>query len=255
MSPTAEEKHLLQSIVVSPDNDAPRLAYADWLDLHHRHARAQLIRVQCRKAELEAEEAILLDRYGTEWTQDLQGLGVEGWKFHRGFPEEIRIPARHFFDSLTQINEITPVSHLTLNYATNGDLDKLAHFPGASQLRSLALGTSAAPPGFPTYDTEGVRILARSEHLRKLRDLTLGITGASQTELTALGEADLPNLKRLTFTQPGTGLDRSALESVASSISLAQLEELEWGSDRYGPKVLDSLRKRSTVDRGAFPDR
>jgi uncharacterized protein (TIGR02996 family) len=55
----------LRDIIASPDDDAPRLIYADWLDEHGAEARAELIRVQCERARLDAYDPRrqdLLDR-------------------------------------------------------------------------------------------------------------------------------------------------------------------------------------------------
>jgi uncharacterized protein (TIGR02996 family) len=43
---------ILRAIGQAPDDDAPRLVYADWLDECKEPARAELIRVQCELARL-----------------------------------------------------------------------------------------------------------------------------------------------------------------------------------------------------------
>ena len=50
---TADELALLRGVEAAPDDDLPRLVYADWLDEHGRHARAEFIRVQCERASIE----------------------------------------------------------------------------------------------------------------------------------------------------------------------------------------------------------
>src|SRR5262249_10309152 len=70
----------LQAICETPDDDAPRLVYADWLmerDDPALVARGEFIRVQCelarldardrRREALEVEEKELLDEFGAEW--------------------------------------------------------------------------------------------------------------------------------------------------------------------------------------------
>src|SRR4051794_35236595 len=46
----SEESGLLRGIARSPDDDAPRLVYADWLDDHGRADRAEFIRAQIQLA-------------------------------------------------------------------------------------------------------------------------------------------------------------------------------------------------------------
>lgn len=47
-----ERAALLAAIRAHPDEDTPRLVYADWLDEHGEGERAELIRVQCELARL-----------------------------------------------------------------------------------------------------------------------------------------------------------------------------------------------------------
>ncbi len=46
--------HLLAAIIAHPEEDAPRLMYADWLDDNGQPERAEFIRVQCELASLPA---------------------------------------------------------------------------------------------------------------------------------------------------------------------------------------------------------
>jgi uncharacterized protein (TIGR02996 family) len=45
-----ERESLLAAIIAQPDEDTVRLAFADWLDEHGEHARAEFVRVQCELA-------------------------------------------------------------------------------------------------------------------------------------------------------------------------------------------------------------
>jgi uncharacterized protein (TIGR02996 family) len=47
----SDEDALLAAIAAHPDEDTPRLAYADWLDEHDRPIRAEFIRIQCALAQ------------------------------------------------------------------------------------------------------------------------------------------------------------------------------------------------------------
>jgi uncharacterized protein (TIGR02996 family) len=109
--PTDEQRSLWAAIRKSPDADAPRLVYADWLQEHGDEARAEFIRVQCELARLPddrrfgrtrrpvllAREAELLAAHRTIWPGDLRRVLrldsspelVEWWNeyvnFDRGF--------------------------------------------------------------------------------------------------------------------------------------------------------------------------
>ena len=43
-NPTGDELALLKAVASRPDDDLPRLVYADWLDEHGRGERAEFIR-------------------------------------------------------------------------------------------------------------------------------------------------------------------------------------------------------------------
>ncbi|WP_439625976.1 TIGR02996 domain-containing protein [Gemmata sp.] len=50
MNPSADEAGFLAAICAAPDDDTPRLVYADWLQERGDEARAEFIRVQCELA-------------------------------------------------------------------------------------------------------------------------------------------------------------------------------------------------------------
>jgi uncharacterized protein (TIGR02996 family) len=94
----------LQAIREAPDDDTPRLVYADWLDDQgdaDGAARAELIRLQCRlaglsaddpaRAALAAREKEVLDTHGPEWTD----LAFARWLGHR--EKKCRNPEGHEF--------------------------------------------------------------------------------------------------------------------------------------------------------------
>lgn len=50
------DEGLLAAVLADPENDSPRLIYADWLSENGQEERADFIRIQCRVAKLEAEK-------------------------------------------------------------------------------------------------------------------------------------------------------------------------------------------------------
>src|SRR4051794_7736257 len=98
---TAQDDAFLADIVEHPQDDTPRLVYADWLTEHGDETdrdRAEFIRVQCelahadlskaKRKRLAAREKALLQTYEEEWLAGLpEGVGPLGWVyFERGFP-------------------------------------------------------------------------------------------------------------------------------------------------------------------------
>jgi uncharacterized protein (TIGR02996 family) len=100
------EEVFLQAIVEAPDDDTPRLVFADWLD-EHGNSRGEFIRVQCRLASagpddprrpgLEVLERRLLEQHQDEWLGPLRPV-LSGWTFRRGFLDAIAVPAAAYLE-------------------------------------------------------------------------------------------------------------------------------------------------------------
>ena len=79
-----QDEAFLQAILEQPDDDTPRLIYADWLE-EQGDPRGEFIRIQCalaglppddaRRPELGAREAALLESHREAWLEPLRGLG------------------------------------------------------------------------------------------------------------------------------------------------------------------------------------
>jgi uncharacterized protein (TIGR02996 family) len=98
------EEALLAAIDANPDDDAPRLAHADWLERSDPD-RARFIRLQVRLANAFPEEAPehdrreaarLLEANRERWLAG-RPSGV-AWRFVRGYPEEITFTSRTRFE-------------------------------------------------------------------------------------------------------------------------------------------------------------
>src|SRR6476619_208277 len=95
---------LVQAILHAPDDDAPRLVYADWLEENGDADRAEFIRVQCRVARLpfyDPDYAALTRR-----TYELLVRHRRAWRipylaarqeFRRGFVETVALQPGAFF--------------------------------------------------------------------------------------------------------------------------------------------------------------
>src|SRR3954447_18033797 len=84
---------LLAAIRAAPDDDAPRLIYADWLDEHGQPERAEFIRVQCELARRETPallvcESELLAAHHDAYAGPIAASAI-AFHFHRGFIDAI----------------------------------------------------------------------------------------------------------------------------------------------------------------------
>jgi uncharacterized protein (TIGR02996 family) len=168
------EKGFLQAIVENPEDDTPRLIYADWLDEHGQPAHAEFIRAQCalaqlpeeddRRWELAARERLLLWQHGKHWTGPLRGL-VRRWRFRRGFIEEVALPAGRFLEHAAELFRLAPVRRVRLTDAVDV-LPHLARLPYLARLHGLDLSHQR-------IDAMLFGELANSPHLTSLRELNL----------------------------------------------------------------------------------
>jgi uncharacterized protein (TIGR02996 family) len=80
------------AVLAAPDDDAPRLVYADWLT-EHGDPRGEFIAVQVARArrdtpELEAREKELREAHGKTWHAPFDGMRIQ-WR--RGFVESVSV--------------------------------------------------------------------------------------------------------------------------------------------------------------------
>src|ERR1700722_4827287 len=97
----SEREGLERAVIDSPDDDAPRQVFADWLDDHGKAERADFIRAQLRLAQLpeydrEYQEALHLRPglfNGNVFRLGLSPLpkGIDWARalYRRGFPEGV----------------------------------------------------------------------------------------------------------------------------------------------------------------------
>ncbi len=139
---------LLAAVFAAPDDDEPRLVYADWLATHG-DPRGEFISLQVERARsgaaISTRELELLDRHGPEWAGSLHGvLGASGRVFERGFlaagsvevgPQAGEVAELPDWSTLRSLD-----GHVSDALARRGALDHLRELYGFLQLdRFVAL--------------------------------------------------------------------------------------------------------------------
>jgi uncharacterized protein (TIGR02996 family) len=251
---------LFQGILAEPEEDVPRLVYADWLEEQGDAdllARATFIRLQLdlarmsaddgRRPELVEREAKLWKRYRVRWLDSvpkhLRGSGVH---FQRGFLDEMTLQALAWARWSEKLFERQPLHRVEVTSARAIDPDvagQLAVIPQFTRVRSITFRT-------PSFDepTRTLRILLGTPFLANLRRLSLmlcHLTSREMTELTAsphlgkLVELDLsgnrigPTGAQTLAAAPWGSLRRLVLannplgEGARALLPLAQRPELE----------------------------
>src|SRR5262245_46453212 len=72
-----DREAFIAAIAANPEENTPRLAFADWLDEHDEPARAEFIRLQCRLADLELTHPTFEARWANPQFQELHRRASE----------------------------------------------------------------------------------------------------------------------------------------------------------------------------------
>jgi uncharacterized protein (TIGR02996 family) len=232
----SDRNAFLAAIIEQPEQDLPRLIYADYLDDGGESARAEFIRLQCAAAHGDQTEhrriAQLEDAHRSEWLAPL-GRGVYHAVFRRGFPEHLVMSARNFIEDNAEIREHTPVRGVAL-LGAGRVLARLLAGPHLAGLTALHL------TGGMLGDA-GVERLTECVHLAGMRTLRLGMNEIGDAGAAALADCPyLEELRLLVLSQNAIG-DAGAWE-LARSAYFRQLVGLDLNDNDISPMSLAMMR-------------
>jgi uncharacterized protein (TIGR02996 family) len=232
----------LRAIHDRPDDDAPRLVYADWLDERGDADRAEFIRVQCalarahandpRRAAWQARERELLERHHTEWGGLLHewfpNLDFRrGFLYCTGFDEFPRPVGDQGVLRLLADVQVVGIRELTLRRSqlTDQGVEALAASWQVRELDYLDLAYNRISPA-------GAEALARSSHLSRLNGLNLGANDLGDAGIAALFDGPAFRLQWLSLR--GNRISDTGLRTLADSPVLTQLYDLDVGHNQIG---------------------
>lgn len=192
-----DQDALLQAVITAPEEDLPRLVFADFLEEsgHPANAaRAQFIRLQIeaegspQKAELLAKAEELRPMFRDEWDQffDPRGCLPHTRSLHRyvrGFAEAVHVHCQRLLDHHRELFAAGPIRELEIEtspypYSVAGP-PKLKKIVGLSRIRSLSIlltPPNADPiesPREPSKYRLEIDDLIQTEHLSALKCLIL----------------------------------------------------------------------------------
>ncbi len=246
----SDEAALLAAIRDNPDEDTPRLVYADWLDEHAttdpQRARAEFIRLNCEITQLGGEflapaytedwwriatrQYELVEQYHQHW---LTGFPFPDWlrpnHFERGFPQELdlvgdtclALPPPHWGRE--------PLLNVCLS-GTTAELCKVIESDWLAGIDSLHF--------VPDVDTDGdeiARALAGAPCASNLRWIYFINQSLSVAGLRVLGEST--RFQRLRTLFLGGNFDADGWAAVVNGPIADRLVGLSftyaaWGSER-----------------------
>jgi uncharacterized protein (TIGR02996 family) len=252
---------LRRVILAEPDEDTPRLVYADWLQENGQPERGDFIRAQIeavradpfgpRARAASRQAAAILEAYRSDWTRHLPGF-PEWPRFERGFIAHLSVEPKEFVPRIDALFDAEPIQALRLHrFVSTGppvSFEPLFELPRLKQLRRFEL----SPRLFTDRDGEDYALLSGCPHLAKLSDLSLRdnpvpptwlsnvlrgdkfpqLTGLDVAEVTHLGPSlaetfpriDHRELKRLDLS--GVRFTSDQFHQVLTSRCLREVEEL-----------------------------
>jgi uncharacterized protein (TIGR02996 family) len=223
----SDEAAFLNAIIASPDEDMPRLVYADWLDEHDSPIQADFIRTQCRLAacspanleypdllEHHAEAIARFQRIAKLTLPELPpGFVVSGsdnfsgedGSFRRGFlhmvtgfwaaeqrnPEEGEI--EQICAGLPQLLATTTARQLWLPEVSSDQFARILATPGAEELRGLGV-----IPDAMSGDGKVLQTIAAGKAGPNLQCLTF-LGDVSSANFAALAKLSLNRLTHLDY--------------------------------------------------------
>jgi uncharacterized protein (TIGR02996 family) len=147
----------LADIVANPEDDAPRLIFADWLEDHGDPDRAEFIRTQIELArldedatdrpKLERREQVLLAENRERWLAELPAWArKEAGKFCRGFVSEMTLTGNRFLKNAADLWAATPLESV---YFRQGCRCLRALFASSDLARLLASACATSGSAMP----------------------------------------------------------------------------------------------------------
>jgi uncharacterized protein (TIGR02996 family) len=138
-----ESDLFLKRVLEQPDDDAPRLVFADWLE-ERGDPRGEFIRLQCALAKgqvpatlkkLRHREQSLLQKYAKAWAKSYAGI-AQRCTFRRGFVEGITLPAERFIKHADLLFDWAPLRKIRLTELNPASINTLVAEPALRRYSS-----------------------------------------------------------------------------------------------------------------------
>jgi uncharacterized protein (TIGR02996 family) len=198
-STSSSDEALLADVVAEPDDDRPRLVYADYLQ-QRGDPRGELIAVQCalevaraadedaKAAKLASAARKLLDAHELVWVAPARSILPRAMKFRRGFIEHAAL------DHPDELVKARPALRRHAPLLRAVDLQR-----GLAAIGDPALAAIDEVVAHNVIELGDVHALALAAGRSRLRQLTAAGTGLTDATLVALVELPLA-LAKLEFS-------------------------------------------------------
>ncbi|MGL6075731.1 MAG: TIGR02996 domain-containing protein [Fimbriiglobus sp.] len=238
-----EERAWLRGIMLDPDDDVRRLAYADWLDERGSpadEARAKLLRLQINEPDsLESYSLELITPWQREWAFGLPEFSppTSVW-WGRGFPTELTIRLDQLVPHWGYADALVPLEVLRLEvFDVSMSWLELPTWEHGFPLKSLTMQHDMPIGQYVPVMLRKFGTLPRL-HSFSLHDRIFDSESFTDCQL----DVCFPNLRLLNLSE--CELDDSAAEWLATSPWAEKLDTLDLRNNRISSTRLDWLRSR-----------
>jgi uncharacterized protein (TIGR02996 family) len=260
---------LLAAICARPDEDTPRLAFADWCDEHGHPERAEFIRLQFQteqhaentpeRIDIDERAAALLGQNRAAWIARVPNWALDPeWPpevrdFRRGFLHQIAAKAEDLLAHSDDLFTAAPVRKAEVRVIRDGGL-ALASSPALARLSEVELSFAETPIDVPAF--------LNSPYLSALAGLGLKLVGPPHPgaqfwtsrpmldDAGAIALAGCAGLSGLTALDVSVGnVGPRGVAALARSPHLARLEKLDIAGNPIGDDGLIELANSGLVPR------
>jgi uncharacterized protein (TIGR02996 family) len=254
MLDTATDTAFRRTILAHPEDDAPRLVYADWLDEQGDAERAEFIRLQVRfsrmplgdpdRPTLESRIANLQQPLFQKWVDELPDLPGVHWEMpERGFISTARFESPDaFFEFAREVFAAAPIQEVWLHQFSFIDAGKLAQSVYLNKVRVLDLNEGNR------IGNHGVESLMKSPYLANLTELKLARNSLGSAGVRAVTESgQLRHLEVLILDH--NDLFDDGLRYLAASPNMSGLLHLDLERTRTGNDGVRALARSPYLSR------
>jgi uncharacterized protein (TIGR02996 family) len=194
---------LYRAICADPDEDTPRLAFADLVEEEGNAAHAAFIRAQIAIARVPAYDPLFIATRidnpnainGHAMTRALppvpDGFGWHAFEFRRGFAWKVGIGSLAAFKTGPAIFEAAPIQALSIGVGGRSSIEALADWPLLERIELLEFSSAH-------FGADDADRLGHSPFTARLTELAFDFAGISSEGLEALARSPLfPRLTSL----------------------------------------------------------
>ena len=241
----SEHTAFVRAIHDSPEDDALRLVFADWLGEHASESWAECVRCQVcagalgesdpRRNDFEDRADDLVIAHEREWLGRWAEVLVD-WEFRRGFPDAVVLTPAAFVEHGGELLDELPVAGVRFvgedgGAVTNDDIRRITRSPAFARVRRLHTSGSAGGP------TPWVEAMISVRHALSLAEIDFNEDESERGSFLPLSSGgdyllttmtNLPSLTRLRFGEEGPEqMDRASATFLARAEFAGRLEVLD----------------------------